>query len=139
MRSHHRRRQAFSAMELIVSIALLTSALVAVSQFVSHAGRAQHNQELSARLQWEIINARETIGSWHPAQVTPERIVELPVSEQLKEHISGLRWETRVATVRHPLPALRINLQLQGEHLGQAIAPERLTFWIVLEENADES
>ena len=67
--------------EVLVAVALLTAAVVGVGRFMTAANTGLRHRELSARLEWELVNARERIGSWHPADVTKQSIERLPFSE----------------------------------------------------------
>jgi hypothetical protein len=120
--------------EVLVAVALLAAAVVGVGRFMTAANAGLRNRELSARMEWELVNARERIGSWQPADVAKQNIERLPFSEALTRSLEEPRWEAEVTRIEQPARAIQVTLQLHCVLAGQPAVPERLTFWLATEE-----
>ncbi len=83
-------------MEMLVAISLLAFAVTAMGQFVSQVSSGLRDRELSARIGWEIMNARERIGSWPIDDITVEQIEQLQVSEPLAKSLTAAKFTARV-------------------------------------------
>ncbi len=123
-------RKASSTMETVVAVVLLGSAIALVGSFVASVNQGLADRELSARIGWEIANAREIVGSWNPVAVTEERIEALPVAESITSRLPDAKWAAQVTPITEPVAAWQVTLQLTCTYQGQAAAPEELTFWI---------
>jgi predicted lysophospholipase L1 biosynthesis ABC-type transport system permease subunit len=128
------RRAGVSTVEVLVAIALLTAAVVAVGRFAVSANSGLRHRELSARLDWELVNARERIGSWNLAEVTKQRIESLPFSDALAPTFANPRWVAEVKQIEQPARAIQVTLQMHCLFAGQPAIPEKLTFWLAVEE-----
>jgi hypothetical protein len=124
------RRTATTTMEVVVAIALLAVAATLVGRFVGQVKQGLRDRELTARFEWELLNARERIGSWTADRITLERIQQLPISDALASRLKNARLAAAVQNIETPLPALQVTLGLEGELNGQAIQPAVLTFWV---------
>ncbi len=109
---------------------LLAAAAVGVGRFVQSVRDGLLDRELSTRLAWEISNARQRIGSWDPADVTQQRIEQIPISKALRSRLNQPRWRATVEAIDEPAQALRVTLGLRCQIQGQAAEPEVLTFWV---------
>lgn len=126
----HPVRAATTTAELIVAMVVLSAAVGGVGRLASSVTSGLRERELSARIGWEIVNAREQIGSWTPGEITSQRIAALPISEALTSQLSHCRWESSVSVIERPARAIRVNLALVCEYQGQQASPQRLTFWV---------
>ena len=124
------RKYGLTTTEVLVSIAVLGAAVTGVGKFASTMQQGLRDRELSARIGWEVLNAREEIGSWNFAEITAERIEAMPVSDVLHRDILDARWEAQVEIIEQPVAATQVTLALAGNYRGQAARPQRLTFWV---------
>ena len=133
-RFHYERRMATSSLEIVVAFALLVVAVTLVGRFVSQVKHGLRDRELSARTEWELLNARERIGSWSTEQITRERIEQLPLSKSLTDRFTSVSFVAQVQHVDQPIEAEQVTLAIAGELDGQKIEPAVLTFWVAVEE-----
>ena len=123
-------RSAVTLTEAVVATVLLGLAVAGVGHFVSSVQRGLKDRELSARLDWEMVNARETIGSWPVEWVTQERIESLSVSPTLLKELTDVHWEAEVSSILDPVAATQVTLTLACNYGGQKARPQQLTFWM---------
>lgn len=124
------RRLGTSTVELLVALALLATATIGVGQLASRTKAGLRNRELSSRLNWELTNARETIGAWPLSEITVEKIEQIPISQSLQSRLADLRWEATVESIQQPAKALQVVLSLHCMMEGQSARPVALTFWV---------
>ncbi len=124
-------------MEMLVAVSLLAFAVTAMGQFVSQVNSGLRDRELSARLGWEIMNARELIGTWPIEDITVEQIEKLLVSEPLAKSLTDAKFKALVVPVDEPLAAIRVTLALECKLAGQLAQPAVLTFWIARQSDGD--
>ncbi len=124
------RRLGTSTVELLVALALLATATIGVGQLASRTKAGLRNRELSSRLNWELTNARETIGTWPLSEITVEKIEQIPISQSLRSRLTDLRWEANVESIQQPAEALQVKLSLHCVIEEQSAQPVALTFWI---------
>ncbi|MFK7738212.1 MAG: hypothetical protein AB8B50_19445 [Pirellulaceae bacterium] len=125
--------------EAIISALLLGLTVAAAGKFASMTHEGLRERELSARIDWELVNARERIGSWSPTEVTEPNVESVAFSAHLKEHFDELAWQAEVEKVETPLAALQVRLSLTATRKSQAIRPADLTFWVPLKDPAKRS
>ena len=117
-------------MEVIVAIALLGAAASLVGQFVTQVQRGLRDRELNVRCDWELLNARERIGSWSSEQVTKERIESIEISGPLRKRLESPKFSASVTRMDHPIVAQQVTIGLEAVYNGQVIRPSVLTFWV---------
>ena len=122
------RRYATSTLEVVVSIALLAAATTMVGAFVHRVKVGLRDREFSTRCDWELINARERIGSWPVDQITLEQIRQIPMSESLTSQ--NARLAAAIQLIEEPVPATQVTLAIECERNGQTIQPSVVTFWV---------
>ena len=132
------RNAAFSIGELVVSLTLLTVALIGVGRFVRTVHSGLKQRELSQLIGWEIANARDSISTWKPEAISVERINALPISKALSSRLDSVHWHAVVDPVTQPVDALRITLTLQCVFHEQASEPDRLVFWLPIQGEGDD-
>ncbi len=125
-----RRRRATSTMEMVVAIALLAATATMVGKFVHQVKLGLRDRELSARFDWELMNAHERIGSWPLERITLEEIQQISLPKALTEHVANARLTASIQKIEKPLPATQITLAIECERYGQTIQPSVLTFWV---------
>ncbi len=130
MHRRSERRTATSTLELVIAFGLLVLAASMVGRFVSQVKRGLKERELSARIEWELINDRELIGSWSPDQITRERIEQIPLSKSLANRLTTGRLVAQVSHIEEPIAAEQVTLAIACERGGQTMEPAVLTFWI---------
>jgi hypothetical protein len=127
-------RKAFSTLELIVALALLTSVVASVGKYASYVQRGIRDRQLAQQLHWELVNTRELIASWKIAEVTKQRIESLPISAQLVEQLTQASWlatvEPESAVAAFSSDVLAVTLQFRANLRDQAIRPLELKFWV---------
>ncbi len=119
-----------SITELLVALSLLAVAAVGVSQLRMRSSEGLEHRALYSRMNWELSNAREIVGTWQPSQITKEAIEQLPFSAGIAAWLPDSRWEANVARVAEPTAAIQIQLALHGTLHDQAIHPISITFWV---------
>ncbi len=119
-----------STVELLVSMAVLTTAVLGVGRFASTTRQGLHDRELNSRIGWELANAREQIGAWQPTDVSVKEIESLPFSDYLKQELSDVRWQASVESISEPAQVLQVTLALHCTINEQAARPASLVFWI---------
>lgn len=129
------RRRAASTAEVLIAIALLVVATSLVGGFVSQVSDGLRDRETSSRLEWELLNAREVIGSWSADEITAERIAELPISAALADRVKNAKLRAIVAQIDKPARAMQVTLGIRCEWQDQLIEPSTLTFWVPLEQS----
>ena len=129
-RQRSNARRAASTAEVMLAIALLAIAAPLVAKFASQVRRGLQDREISARLEWELINVRERIGTWPAEQITAERIGQVPISSSLTEQVPSAKLSAKVSQVEKPVAATQVTLAVQCERGGQTIEPATLTFWV---------
>ncbi len=131
------QRRATTTMEVLVAIALLAVAITLVGGFVHQVKIGLRDRELSTRFDWELMNARELIGSWPLEQITLERIQQISLSESLTNQATNPHLAASIQKIENPRPATQITLAIECELNGQTIQPSILTFWVpsTIEEN----
>ncbi len=130
-------RRATTIMETLVATAILTTAMIGVGRFRSSTTQGLHDQELNARLSWELSNARERIGAWPVEEITTEHIESLPFSVALKDLIEEPAWRASVAPIDDPIEGLQVTLKLQCKLYEQTVQPKQLTFWVAKPSQSD--
>lgn len=123
-------RRGYTVVEVLIAVVLLGLTVVMTARFVSSLNQGLRDRELQSRLAWEIENAREQIGSWPPAEITSERIAELKVSEAVQRRCQNAFWAAELSKIESPGTALQIALTLRCTMHGQAVEPQKLTFWV---------
>ena len=151
-----KRKRGFSITETVISFVLLSAIVVSLGRFSLYVNRGVDDRHLSLSLQWELENARETIGSWAAGEITSARIEQLEFSPELTGRLEQLRWKATVkqeVVSRLPakdpleasestvdaLTATSVELQLQAVHRGQPIRPVELVFWVLPERASEDS
>ena len=129
------RRRAASTAEVLIAIALLVVATTLVGGFVSQVSDGLRDRETSSRLEWELLNALEVIGSWSADEITAERIAELPISAALADRVKNAKLSAIVAQIDKPARAMQVTLGIRCEWQDQLIEPSTLTFWVPLEQS----
>ena len=124
-------RIATSTMEVVVAIALLAAATTMVGGFVHQVKAGLRDRELSTRCDWELMNARERIGSWPVEQITLQQIQQISLSESLTAHIANAHLSAAIQQIKKPVPAIQVTLAIEGELNEQTIQPSVLTFWVL--------
>ena len=124
-------RIATSTMEVVVAIALLAAATTMVGGFVHQVKAGLRDRELSTRCDWELMNARERIGSWPVEQITLQQIQQIPLSESLTAHIANAHLSASIQKIERPQSATQITIAIEGELNEQTIQPSVLTFWVL--------
>lgn len=117
-------------MEMLVAMSLLAAAMTMVGKFVHQVQAGLKNQELSARFDWELLNARERIGSWAEEQITVQQIQQIPISDSLSSQVTNAHFAASIMKIETPLPATQVTLAFECEVAGQTIQPSMLTFWV---------
>lgn len=128
-----RSRNAVTIIEMLVATSLLVFAVSALGQFVSHINSGLRDRELSARIGWELLSARERIGTWPIERVTVEQIEQLPISAALANRLDEAKFTANVVQLDAPLNATQVALALECNFGGQKAQPSVLTFWVVPE------
>jgi hypothetical protein len=123
-------RNAISTMEVVVAIALLAAATTLVGGFVHQVKAGLRDRELSTRCEWELLNARERIGSWPVEQITLQQIQQMPISESLAAQVASARLSAAIQKIEKPVPATQVTLAIECELDGQTVQPSVLTFWV---------
>ena len=128
-------------MEVLVAIALLAVATTLVGGFVHQVQAGLRDRELSTRCDWELLNARERIGSWRTEQITLEQIRQIPVSDSLTSLVENAHLTASIQDIEKPLPAKQITLAIECDLKGQTVQPSILTFWVTstAAKNAEEN
>jgi hypothetical protein len=121
----------------MVAMVILAIAATAVGRFVVSVQKGLRDRELSARIDWELTNARERIGSWPISEVRQEKIEALPISSFLQASLDQPGWRAEVKSISQPIDARQVTLQLQCVWQGQRATPACLTFWVVDEERQE--
>lgn len=119
-----------SVVELLVALALLGTVALGVGQLTVRTKEGLRNRELSSRLNWELKNARETIGAWPVSEITVEKIQQMPISLSLASQLEDLGWEASIEAISQPVDALQVTLTLRCRIDEQAARPVSLTFWV---------
>lgn len=123
-------RRATSTLEVVVGIALLAAATTLVGGFVHQVKAGLRARELSARCDWELLNARERIGSWPVGQITLEQIQQIPISKSLTDRVASAHLSAAIQQIEKPMPATQVTLAIECELEGQTVQPSVLTFWV---------
>jgi len=118
-------------MEVLVAIALLAAATTMVGAFVHQVKAGLRDRELSTRCDWELMNARERIGSWPVEQITQQQIQQISISESLTASIANAHLSAAIQKIENPVPAIQVTLAIEGELNDQTIQPSVLTFWVL--------
>ena len=117
-------------MEVLVAISLLAVATALVGGFVHQVQAGLRDRELSTRCDWELMNARERIGSWQTDQISLEKIQQIPISDSLSSHVNNAHLIASIKNIEKPVPATQITLAIECELKGQTVQPSILTFWV---------
>lgn len=123
-------RRGTTTAETLIAIVVLGVAASAVGKFASTMATGLDDRELSAKIGWEIANAREVIGSWPAQEITEERIESLAVELSEWENGTDAQWVAAVSKISEPAQAVQVELGLRCKIDGQWAEPERLTFWV---------
>jgi hypothetical protein len=123
-------RTAATTVEMLVAISLLVFAVTAMGRFVVQVNHGLRDRELSARIDLELMNARERIGSWPIERITSSEIGQLRVSEPLANGLADARFVAAVAEIDQPVRATQVTLALQCTLNSQLAQPAVLTFWV---------
>ena len=132
-----RPRQGVTTLEVVVATILLAVAISGLGTFSASMHDGLQNRELSARIAWEVANAREQIGCWNFEEVRQAKIEALPVSAALAKRMEQTRWVASVDPILTPIDGLRVQLALHGVLNQQPVVPRELTFWIPRPEEED--
>ena len=132
------RNAAFGFGEIIVSLALLTAALVGIGRFVHTVQAGLKERELSHLIGWEIANVRDTISTWKLEDISVERIESLPIPKVLSARVGSAHWRAIVDPVEQPVHGLRVTLAFKCVLHEQESEPEQLVFWIATHGEGDE-
>ena len=124
------QRSGVSSIEILVATALLATVITGIGRLAHTTHQGLRDRELAARLHWEIVNAREQVGTWAADQITAARIEALPFSPALTTQLDGLRWQAQVHTITEPATALQVTLAIHCMVESQAAEPATLTFWV---------
>ncbi|MCR9291220.1 MAG: hypothetical protein NXI32_00790 [bacterium] len=124
-------RLAASVAETVVATALLAIAMSGVGRFAYHLKEGLRNREIGSRIELEMLNLREEVGSWEIADINPQRVEEFPISTGLQAIVEEPHWEAQVVRVSKPAEAVQVTLRLKCRIQGQAASPAERTFWIV--------
>ena len=117
-------------MEVLVAISLLAAATTLVGGFTHQVRSGLRERELSTRCDWELMNARERIGSWPAEKITLEQIQQIPLSDSLTARANNVHLTAAIRNVEKPLPATQITLAIECDLNGQTVQPSILTFWV---------
>ncbi len=137
-----KRSLGYSTMETVIAALLLGVILVSIGKFSNMVRGGIYDRQLAMQIEWEIENARETIGSWQIDSVTAAEVEQLPISDELRSHLENPYWQCVVTELQ--LPAVNqqkaevaaivgksIQLQLRANYLGQSIKPVERTFFVL--------
>jgi hypothetical protein len=123
-------RTATSTMEVFVAISLLIAASALVGAFVHQVQSGLRDRELSTRCDWELMNAREQIGSWPPERISVEQIQQMPLSDSLSTQLAKAYLTASIQNIEKPMPAKQVTLAIECDLHGQIVQPSILTFWV---------
>jgi hypothetical protein len=125
-----RARRGTSTLEVVVAIALLAAATTLVGGFVHQVKAGLRDRELSSRCNWELMNARERIGSWPVGQITLEQIQQISISKSLTDRVASAHLAATIQQIEKPVPAKQVTLAIECELDGQTVQPSVVTFWV---------
>ncbi len=122
--------------EITVVFVVLTLAIGGLGKFASVVGKLKRESTIAQHLQWDLISARETIGSWNIEDITADAIHSLAISSVVANHFYNARWNadiehTPASEVGPDIRSIRVHLFMTGELAGQPIEPASLVFWVV--------
>jgi len=123
-----------SITELLVAVALLTVLTSAIGQFVAYTRRAIESRELFRLIHWELDSAREQIGSWHPEEVTTQRVGDIAFSDAIQQRLQNSKWVVQIEPAKiQGVAAVQfyiVRLGMTANFHEQVITPDELVFWI---------
>ena len=134
-----RMRRGVTVIEVSIACVLLSAAIMTTTAFQTRVTTAAQNVTVSALAREAVINAREQIGSWQPADVSEERIVNMPIRDELQRMLPEAAWNVRVDAIEEPINGHRIFLDLTWSDGGQTRSTSGITFWIMDQEPEDEN
>lgn len=127
-------RKAVSVTELLVAMGLLAVLTSAIGQYVVYVNKAIRSRELFRTIHWELDSARELIGSWHPVEVSFQRIASIPFSQRLHERLQEPAWSIQIEPAQfqgaNDDGIRNVRLAISGIYLEQKVQPIELSFWI---------
>lgn len=130
-------RRAFSVLEAIIAMVLLTAATGVVGRFMFEVQKGLQERELASCFTREVENATERIRSWNTSEVTVMQIESMPFSDVISSRVEEPRWRAKVTPIANPIDALEVEIRIECRLYEQLATPERLTFWIAREGDAD--
>ncbi|MEM8734499.1 MAG: hypothetical protein AAGG44_09775 [Planctomycetota bacterium] len=116
--------------EALISAIILAITVSMLSSFAVTTRQGLEDRELSARIDWELVNLRERIGTWEPGQITVAAIEAIPVSKVLGERFEESRFTADIKDIGTPIASKQITLAIECKRKGQQIRPAELTFWV---------
>ena len=127
-----RRSDGHTVAECLVAFAMLVPIAVIIGRIGLHAEQSNRASLIASHLLCDLINARESIGSWEFDDVSISKIESMSFLENSESRPDSRIWQATVDEVIEPIPAKRVYLSLKWTH-GQSdswseVGP--IIFWV---------
>jgi hypothetical protein len=118
-------------MEVLVSCGIMAAAALTTSMFHARTQASAHAVRLAAQARSAVINAREELGSWPPAELSIDRIEQLPIPDEQSDALPEAHWNIDIQEVDEPIHGKRIFIDLEWRGGGgQRQSTSGITFWV---------
>lgn len=130
---HGGRRRASdgaTVVEAIVAMTVALAVLATVGQLLGLAigqRRAATQRAVAVR---EAGNLMEELMAWPWAEITPDKLEQVPLSESCRQILPGARLQLKASAEGEPAAAQRISIRIDWQDTaGQRGEPVRLAAW----------
>lgn len=125
-----KHRRGFNLVEMLVAVVVMTALLVVLAQFL---GTVTQQRRVAARRMMaveEAANAMEQAAALSYAELTPERLQTIGVSEQAQRSLPQAKLSVDVTDEPGPPAGKQIAVELSWQNrFGETVKPVRLTAW----------
>jgi hypothetical protein len=132
LRNAFLRRAGHTVAECLAAFAMLAPIAVLVTKIDWQNDRANRDNSLAAAAHRDLINARETVGSWDFETVSQANIesIDIPLDAEFKDR--KRTWLVVVQDVTAPITAKQVTLSMRWNESGQTPVQEAgpITFWV---------
>jgi len=133
-----RKRRGATVTEATIAIAIAAAVLAGVAQLVALASNQRRISERRATAVREVGNLMENLMSRPWAEITPEKLAAVELSNECSENLPDARLQVEVSSEGEGDEAKRIDIQIDWRNTAnQRGEPVRLVAWRFSDEEAE--
>lgn len=128
--AHRRAPDGMAVVEAIVAMVIALAVLATVGQLLALAAGQRRAALQRAAAVREAGNLMEQVMARPWAEITPDKLAQLPLPESCRQSLPGVRLQLEATAEGEPADAKRISIRIDWQdRAGQRVVPVRLVAW----------